>query len=376
MSWLFIEAHDVWMFRDSKPFSAGQNFSATSRFPPHPQVMQGVIRSHLLETNGINYQEYGSGALNDTPLVQQIGQPGTSNLGELQLWGPLVARRFADGTITPLLRLPLDVLTKKSDDPDEAEQYAVLQPSRAVNMMTDEPFEGWAPLVLSEQAEGYKYHSAWLSQPQFENYLAESPITGTISTEYVYQSQKHTGLALNRRGKSAEESMLYHASFARPYETPFITNETVTTGLLLYVNLELGQNTLARMGGEGRFSYFAEAPFSLPDWSSLSGRIKVVLLTPAFFHEGWQPTNGDWSPWVGADAHLVSIATGQPMLISGWDVVANAPKPLYRYLPAGTVFYFDNASPIQQPFTENPPNTAASAMGFGAVAVGQWDYLS
>ncbi|MBL8152360.1 MAG: CRISPR-associated protein Cmr3, partial [Blastocatellia bacterium] len=38
---LFIEPSDVWLFRDARPFAAGEQSRATSLFPPTPRTIQG-----------------------------------------------------------------------------------------------------------------------------------------------------------------------------------------------------------------------------------------------------------------------------------------------------------------------------------------------
>jgi CRISPR-associated protein Cmr3 len=100
--------------------------------------------------------------------------------------------------------------------------------------------------------------------------------------------------------------------------------------------------------------------------------VKIVLLTPAYFSDGWQPERGDWSEWVNG-GKLVSVAVGKPHLISGWDVANNQPKPLRHYVPAGSVFFFEDAEVTNKPFTETPRDSLDhGAMGFGAFAVGSW----
>jgi CRISPR-associated protein Cmr3 len=49
---LFLEALDVWLFRDGRPFDAGSDHRARSLFPPYPTVIQGVIRSHQVVVTG------------------------------------------------------------------------------------------------------------------------------------------------------------------------------------------------------------------------------------------------------------------------------------------------------------------------------------
>ena len=58
---LFLEAVDVWLFRDGRPFDAGQDHSAVSRFPPYPTVIQGAIRSHHLVQTGVNLTGLANG---------------------------------------------------------------------------------------------------------------------------------------------------------------------------------------------------------------------------------------------------------------------------------------------------------------------------
>ncbi|NOG48210.1 MAG: hypothetical protein HND48_01260 [Chloroflexi bacterium] len=60
-------------------------------------------------------------------------------------------------------------------------------------------------------------------------------------------------------------------------------------------------------------------------------------------------------------------------LISGWDVARNQPKPLRHYIPAGSVFFFEDAQWKGERFTETPDNEVSfSAIGFGQVALGSW----
>jgi CRISPR-associated protein Cmr3 len=46
--WIKIEPLDVLLFRESKPFSAGENFRAAGRFPPSSLPLVGAIRSRAL----------------------------------------------------------------------------------------------------------------------------------------------------------------------------------------------------------------------------------------------------------------------------------------------------------------------------------------
>ena len=46
--WLRLEPEDVLLFRDGRPFNAGQDFRAEGSFPPQPAPVVGAIRAALI----------------------------------------------------------------------------------------------------------------------------------------------------------------------------------------------------------------------------------------------------------------------------------------------------------------------------------------
>lgn len=364
--WIFIEAHDVWMFRDAKPFTAGEGFIARSTFPPFPQTVQGAIRSLVIEQSGISHADFRTRA--DETLLRKIGAPSiakmdNATLGDFWMRGPYVAHRN-DGRVELLVPTPLDVMRLK-DDPDAP---AVLLQPQPPNFVCNMPFEGWQMLVPPDEAE-YEPAGGWLRQADFERYLNGQPPKQVMTSSDIYELDGRVGLALDYTRRAHRESMFYSIEFARPQRDIGLLVE-IPTGLL-------EPSGFITLGGESRMGYYETVNFDLPA-NTYEGNIKVVLLTPAYFSDGWQPQNGDWSQWVG-NGKLVSMALGRPDLISGWDVVRNQAKPLYHYVPAGSVYYFENATMPTIPFTEAVPDDSfesneldAGRIGFGAFAVGTW----
>lgn len=366
--WVFIEASDVWLFRDNKPFSAQQNFVARGQFPPTPMTMQGVVRTHYLESQllleGRTWDDYRRGNVS-ARIVETVGLPAFQDRpiipGALHMTGPFVARRNKDGTVERLLHAPLDVLKHENGE------CRLLKPSRQQNydFKTDPPFSGWRPLVGG--GEGYKEAHGWLTETQYARYLKGdiSSISKLLSDDDVFQIEDRVGLALDYGRRANAESMFYRAEFIRPCDQ---------VGLLIHVNLDLFEKETGylNLGGESRSGHFRvmKSVNSLPQTGR--GNVKIVLLTPAYFTQGWMPAGEDWSHWVGS-GRLVSIAVGKPHLISGWDMAKNEPKPLRHYIPAGSVFFFENAEVSGKPFTETPPDSLDhGAMGFGTFAAGTW----
>ncbi len=355
--WIFIQPQDVLMFRDSKPFSAQQNFVARSQFPPNPQTMQGVIRTHYLESQGVNWKDYAAGRERHS-IYDAVGHAGFADqrpsLGALKIMGPFVAEDHDNG-VELLVHAPLDLVFD-----EEMQEFATLKPADVVDFQTNQPFLDWKPLI---QPEGYKPLEKWLSQSQFENYLSAKEITGKLR-EDVFDYEDRMGLGMNHQRRSHAEGLLYRARFVRSHEH---------VGLLVHLNQPLlAESGFIRIGGESRSAKFNVVNgFAMPNVNH-TGRFKIVLLTPAYFREGYRPENGDWSPWVG-EGKLVSAVVGKPLAISGWDVAHNRPKPLRHFVPAGSVYYFEGGHVSDNPFTETPPDTADfAAMGFGCIAIGTW----
>lgn len=344
--WVFIEPDDVWMFRDSKPFTAGESFFARSMFPPQPGTVQGMIRTHYYHRTG-----------------QIIG--GADSMGDMRVTGAFLARKAGDQqTVERLYPLPLDVLHGAAP--------RRLAPARQRDFDTDLD-ANWRPLVpvteTGDTPSKPEVGDLWLDQANFDRYLAGTDFT-PIPEDDLYQFEDRTGLALDYRRRAGRESQFYRASFVRPCPE---------VGLLVGVAhpdqiFETDTGTLA-VGGESRMGRYQIVPLvaSLPKVPS--GRIKLILLTPAYFNGGWQPAAG-WQHWLGTNARLISAAVGKPGAFSGWDYANKCPKVLRHFVPAGSVYYFENAMMPEAPLTETPDSEADyGAMGYGAFAAAQWDYV-
>jgi len=344
--WIFIRPNDVWLFRDNKPFSAQQNFVARGQFPPNPQVMTGVVRTHAWRKNPQH------------PVVIE------KNMHELALQGPYLARLGGAHKPERFFPVPLDL----HHDADN-EVFGLLEVADKADFASNAPLSPWKPLQVPEKDKrDFKLKEAegWLSEKQFTDYLEGRLKTGKITTSgELFQSEERVGLALDSRRKANQQGMFYHAQFTRPCDG---------VGLLIEVRysetLFDASGTLT-LGGEARFGHYQQvsAPDSLI--KAQSGKLKVILLSPAYFSGGWQPSGGDWSAWVGA-GQLVSAALGKPQAISGWDMATQQPKPLRHFVPTGSVFYFEGAQWQGKAFSEGVTDAPYSQMGFGTVAVTSW----
>lgn len=342
--WIFITPQDVWMFRDSRAFTAGESFFARSTFPPLPSTAQGMIRT-------FHYEQTGGTVIGSS-----------SDMGGLKLVGPFVTRQQATG-LTCCFPLPLDVHVGSS-----VVQFAPsTEPGFESNLGTQ-----WRPLIPSAsippgKADEREY---WIDQSNFAAYLSDKPFSITPADD-LFKFEERTGLGMDHDRRAHREGQFYRAAFVRPHDG---------VGLLMGVDYEKpifppsGSGTLA-VGGESRIGQFTVVQYQQPVYQH-SEQVKVVLLTPAWFSGGWLPADNDWSPWLGPDAKLISAAIGKPRAASGWDMALQQPKALRHFVPAGSVYYFENAITPTKPFTESAvgePDFAA--MGYGAFATTNWKYI-
>jgi len=64
-----IRPIDVWLFRDGKPFTAGEDHAAETLFPPSPFTLQGAIRTKVLADKGVNLAEFAKKMVNEIPTL-------------------------------------------------------------------------------------------------------------------------------------------------------------------------------------------------------------------------------------------------------------------------------------------------------------------
>jgi CRISPR-associated protein Cmr3 len=343
--WVFIRALDVWRFRDARPFSAGQNYFARTVFPPYPTTMQGAIRTYYLHTQG-----------------ELLGS--ATDMAGLQITGPFIAKKTGE-TVERYFSMPLDVLQGKQNG-----AVTLLHPERTRSFSANVP-DGWHPLTVQQEGE-FDEAEGWLSENSFKAYLEGHKDSVQItSSDQLFDIEDRIGLGMDHRRRANEQGLFYRAQFVRP---------CTDVGLLLHVNMPIFQSKtgMIHLGGESRVGTFEVIDYAPPHYAVKPGKIKLVLLTPAYFHAGWQPEKG-WGAWLGAGVQFISAAIGKPLSISGWDMQANqgrgAPKPLRHFLPSGSVFYFDNAEVPTTPFTETPENEPNfAAVGYGAFAASNWEY--
>lgn len=383
MSWFFVEPGDVWTFRNARVVLGGGSI-ATSIFPPTPLTVQGALRSLILSASGVDWVDFRQQATSEAQEIGKIiGYPSWQgrdpSLGKFSMAGPFLARAEG-GRIVCYTPLPADVRCTKERD----RRCFTLQPSREVAFATNWPAANLFPLWTKEKAESEKPKlSEWLSERSLRAYLEGKGFAG-LPAKALFVSEERLGIALDYSRRRPIESMLYQSEFIRPLEG---------VGLLFWLDEALSlpqEEGVLRLGGAGRPAYYrkvtAPAMVSLRDGQSKVTRFKIIFRTLAYFDGGWQPSpeNGGWQALLGVDARLVAAAMGRPQRMGGWDVAGRSGKglarPMYPYVPAGSVYFFESDQPVappQGPISQTPAGGSCplTDLGFGQIAVGTWEWL-
>jgi CRISPR-associated protein Cmr3 len=399
--WVRIEPLDVLLFRESKPFSAGENLRAMGQFPPTPLPLIGALRNQMLAKLKVPIHEYTQKAKeavaeNEYEPFSKLGRP--DDLGPLEMMGPFLV---SEGSI--YLPLPKDLLISEkfkgttfylhAEENNWPLQFS--PPHCSLTLSSPKP-------ALEAPEEGY------LPGQYLKDYLLEDP-QKLISREPIVENEPRLGIQLSST-RTAEFGQIYMVCFSRMGDqSAFLVNLKSREGNEKEL---LPREGFLALGGESRVAYFRiveeeeipsplnqeaqeEQKESLIDLFAGKRRFKILLLTPAIFENGWLPdgvqgTGQTWEPIPGVTGTLKAAAVGKPQVVGGWDLVKRFPRPLMRAVPAGSVYYFeagedfdeDKAKLLIEKFhfkglmmkekqKASFPNLCR-ASGFGLAALGIW----
>ncbi|GBC78120.1 hypothetical protein HRbin08_01606 [bacterium HR08] len=392
---IFIEPLDVLLFREGKPFTGGEDHLARSIFPPPPSTVYAAVRSHLLSHRFGRFEAFKQGASVPPDLAREIGSP--TAFGTLELRRLLVARR-RESAGSHEKAVPVELLYPMPNDVAEIKgtgRHALLKPADGSPVQTNLP-RGLRPLWLAKDVH-LEAATGWLTEKGMQRYLdddahspdsffaAEEVIAGDRIRQAIFTREERTGIARDRARRSVREGLLYSVEYVRLKSGVGFFAEFDGTKLLP------DSGTIA-LGGDRRPAHYQLARVSDLALEKIRQRIeerrrlKLVLTTPALFEHGWRPQ------WIdertlegsrnGVRVRLVAVALGKPVGIGGFDLVKQHPKPVHRFVPAGSVYFFEllegDADAAIQAFhaksvsesVETFPETARQ--GFGHSLVGAW----
>lgn len=359
-----LNPFDTLFFRDGKPFEMGEESWADGIFPPLPSVFMGLLRTAYLSTGACSPQD----VLNQTQGLH-IKQVLLGHNDQL------------------LFPTPLDLIHKQNEQDCAGAIISYQQ-----DLIPNPPAlsSNQAPYLLIPRKEeeesdeiNPKKPPLFFLENDFNDYLkGEDKIEHPIHiNDYFKHQEPKIGIARDRSTHIVQESALYRVNMQRlEHKTNY--HEKISI-LVDFDGINLPDRGTSRFGAEGKTVAFSkvEKEVALPTPEITGNKIKLYFATPGIFAGGWHPFATD--PLVnsqttlsGTSVRFLAAASDKPIACGGFDMVKRIPKPMYRAIPAGSVFYLELETTEQaQTFAKQIHGTCLSdygkdSEGFGLCLVG------
>ena len=411
---LSITPHDPIIARDGRPFGIGQGIRMRSLDWPYPSVLAGSLRTMLGKMNGGFSGEDVGNLLKD---LLDIRIAGPLPLKDKQLYLPIPKDILAKENIKKLEAIPL-----RPADLRECEECDFPN-SCLLPAMILESYDDFKPEKLPA-FWSMKKMTEWLINPSGVNFILcrdskekddqDNGCNAKKKKEFwdndpdfleapERDERVHTGIDSKTGAAAVEEGLLFMSAgldmsttekggsirLAARIETDNAFEEII--GKL---------NEIHPFGGERRLVHWSRAdepvgwrcppeiPLMLKELGS--GKIRMVLATPAIFSKGWMPgwlnseTLEGTPPGAKDDQKLtlISACTDRWKPISGWSAEAKSrgPKAIRRIVPAGSVYFFraenaEDASDLAKShWMQSVCDTEQDCKdGFGLAVWGVWE---
>ncbi len=350
-----INPLDTLFFRDGKPFTMGEEPWANSTFPPSPAVIYGALRSayfaeHIDELEKANEN-------NDTTK-------------DLKIKG--IFLKINDKFYFPL---PMDYVKRKDNNKDEG--FVLFSESAEVIISNYPKLD---KILICTDSGNENIQNAVLSESTFEKYLngETNNITYLTIDNYLINEPK-IGIARSSETHSSKEGRLYRVDMKR-----LGNRKGDKVSILVDFNgLNLPEKGMMKLGGEGKAVSYKKYPDNIkvtyPKFKEDAKQFKIVLTTPAIFKKGWLP---EWideqklmGEYNGFKLKLLTAAIGKPVYIGGFDMKERKPKPMFKAVPAGSVYYFEieegDMEKAKEVFHQKAISDIYNEQGFGITYVGR-----
>lgn len=334
MATINIIPNDTLLFRDSKPFQAGEDTWATGTFPPYPSVLYGAIRTGYFANNIDRFNELKrDNKLNDIREDEtaklKINSYSLNIKGENYFPVPLDFNYFEKENPDATLKL---VGYKKYDDD--------LYSNYPLSHLPDISEFIWGDVEFDNVEDGL------IAQGDLKSYLngdTDNILFRQMKDCRLIEPKVGIARKFETRTADKEKGKLYRVGMFRMREGVALN--------VSFSDLKLDESGFLKLGGESKSVVYTlgknESLNSPPEPENK--KFKLYLSTPAVFKEnGWVP---DWIdpnngykgiiPNTKTEVELICAFTGKSKYISGFDMSKGKPKPMLKVIPAGSVYYFE-----------------------------------
>lgn len=327
-----IEPRSPLVFRSGRPF--GQGGDAHGMAMPLPSTLAGAVRTFWGEQSGMDFGR------------KSISDEDAKILREKQVLGPLLAQSDERG-LEYLFPQPADALYLSGAE--KTGLFSLVPRVLPKGGGCDLP-AGLQPVYLEESAGKSKPAKgpSWWRETFFHRWLmGEKPAVDELD-ELGWmgpQAELRTHVALDTGTQAGSDGLLYQTE-GMEYR------DQAQSRVFVFGCKELLQGpALMRLGGEGRPAVLQQSnglpkmPEGLAQGVEQEGMLRLLLLTPALFSEGWKPGWLDddlegTPPGTQIRLKLEAVVLPRWEMVSGWDLQKGKPRAIRRMVPAGAVYWF------------------------------------
>ncbi len=332
MTVLKLKPLDTLFFGDGKPFRMGVDTVANGIFPPLPSTIFGAIRSGY-----IFQQENGLESFLKGDMETKIGRAVEDDYsGSFKIRSLALNRSYCR-----YYPMPLDIGIS-STDKSHGRMLAPLEAVDNAEYSLTKNASSIKHLIGTEDNDLKKADAGdyFMSETMLEYYFhGIHKIYDLRNVNFFVALEPKVGIA-REHDHTAKEGALYRANMNRFKEDTSISVEL--DGISNFEEL----TKIIKVGSEGKGAIVEGSDDGLWDndkfnLSQIEDLItarklfKVIFLTPAIFDSGWLPT------FKGVKIKPVAASIGKPVLAGGWDMNKRWHKPMYKAVPAGSVFYYE-----------------------------------
>lgn len=337
-----IEPRDTALFRDARPFGAGE---AASSLPfPWPSTIAGFVRSRL-GMNAANEFEWTPAQARKVavagPWLVEL-EPSTEHIKTHLFPAPRDAVFFrvegAEGVESQLLRRRL------AQRAHQADEWSDLPEGKQLVGFARDPGENPGKPARGPAMWRTDTLQAWLNDPNAHD---EEPVIPDEVGVGALPRERRTHVKIDYNTQTAETGALFQTEQLRFERYDAKQGRMRRFALVAATQANVDETRLSTrtsatgsLGGERRMASVYPiqdaVPLTCPELGADEEIIRVVLLTPAIFEAGYCPG----AAGLGEGVEVVAAATDRFQAVSGWSFERpQGPKPTRYMAPAGSVFW-------------------------------------
>ena len=332
-----VKAIDLLFFRDGKPFEKGGDMAwAESMLLPNYSTIYGAIRSAYFAENLHEFKYVNTDK--DPTLNLVINGIYIYYKNEIRFPLPL-----------DLVYCPKSLKQKKKDEGKGIFEVKKMKSKKIDDCYNSSVIENKIKefFILNSEGNIEQKENLYLSFSEMQNYFSgkDSVFAEDYITKNIYREDK-IGIQKEDFNKSVQESMLYRIEQVRYDNFSLLIN---------FDGIKIKENGFLRLGGQGNSVSYKEYSKDLMIFNINSkleniNRVKIYLMSPAIFNQGWIPDfiNKDTLEGVidKKNVKLVSACVGKSINIGGFDMKNKKQKKLKKAVPPGSIYEFELKEPL------------------------------